>query len=143
MRVFRRTVHVLIAVSALGCRDTTGPRARSAQFVLHDIDGRVLPTFPAATPGLTPTILGGTVVLDKTGHVVITEHRTEWDGTDRTSSVLYAYEIDGARITFRMDPPCGPTANCVAPPTGTIFLGHLALEFAWYGGPIVFHYDPA
>ena len=89
MRVFCKTAFLAAIVSTLACHDAAGPAAIRAQFVLDNIHGRPLPTYPAATPGLTPTILSSTLTLGNDGHASITEHQTEFDGTDVTRTTNY------------------------------------------------------
>jgi len=116
----------------------------SAAFALNDIDGRPLPTYIAATPGLTPTILSGSLSLAESGEAEMTEHRTEWNGVDATYTVNYAYEIRNNEIIFSMLQPCPSNANCVAPPKGTISLGRIALEIGRLDNrPILYNYRPA
>jgi len=141
MRLTRLNAFVLLAVSLAACNDSTGPRTVSALFVLNDIDGRQLPTYIAATPGLTPTILSGTLSLAESGEAVMTEHRSEWNGVDATYTANYAYEIRGNQLTLLTLQPCPPNANCVAPPKGTIFLGRVALEVGRLDNqPILYNY---
>src|SRR5204863_6181420 len=80
MRLISQKAFLLFVLSALACSDTGGPGAVRARFDLDNIDGRSLPTYPAATPGLTPTILSNTVILNDDGHAAIIEHRTQWNG---------------------------------------------------------------
>jgi hypothetical protein len=143
MRLIRWNAFVLLAVS-LACHDSTGPRTISAAFALNNIDGRPLPTYIAPTPGLTPTVVSGLLILDETGQAVMTENRIEWNGVDATYTVNYAYEIRGDQITFSMLQPCPPNATCLAPPKGTISFGRLALEIGRLGNqPILYNYRPA
>ena len=125
----------------ISCRDSSGPAIVSAQFELNDIDGRALPTPPAFTPGLTPTILSSTITLDQAGNAAVTVHRTEWDGRDVTSTNHYTYKITGSRIEFDYSPPCPPNALCSGPPKGTLFLGRLSLEMGYVNSdPIFYNY---
>src|SRR5258705_12061735 len=129
MRLLSRNVSLLSLSLAfiISCRDSSGPAAITARFELNNIDGRALPTPPAFTPGLTPTILSSTITLDEAGNAAVTEHRTEWDGRDVTSTSDYTYKITGSHIEIA-SPPFPPQANCVIPPKGTLFLGRLSLE---------------
>jgi len=118
----------LAVVFAFACTDSSGPGAVTARFELNDINGRPLPTYPAATPGLTPTILSSTLIFDQTGQATITEHRTEWNGIDATVVTKYTYRISDNEILFSYLIPCPPNANCIAPPKGTFLLNRLSLE---------------
>ena len=142
MRLLSRNVFLLSLSLAfvISCRDSSGPATVSARFELNDIDGRALPTPPAFTPGLTPTILSSTITLDEAGNAAVTVHRTEWDGRDVTSTSDYTYKITGSRIEFA-SPPCPPNANCVIPPKGTLLFGRLSLEMGHVNSdPILYNY---
>lgn len=131
MRLAGQKVFLLLIPCILACRDTSGPSTVSARFVLHDVNGRSLPTYFSATPGLTLTILSSTVVLDRTGQAVVTEHQTLWNGSDFTSTINYTYKISGTQITFALPPaPIDPARN---PPKGTITSAGLTLEMAQSG----------
>jgi hypothetical protein len=143
MRLPSRKVFLLSLSLAfvISCRDSSGPAIVSARFELNDIDGRALPTPPAFTPGLTPTILSSTITLDQARNADVTVHRTEWDGRDVTSTSHYTYKITGSRIEFDYSPPCPPNALCVSPPKGTLFLGRLSLEMGYVNSdPILYNY---
>jgi hypothetical protein len=131
----------------ISCRDSSGPATVSARFELNDIDGRALPTPPAFTPGLTPTILSSTITLDEAGNAAVTVHRTEWDGRDVTSTSHYTYKITGSspiggsNIEFDYSPPCPPNALCARPPRGSLFMGRLSLEMGYVNSdPILYNY---
>ena len=139
-KIFLLSLPLSLAV-VISCRDSSGPATVSARFELNDIDGRALPTPPAFTPGLTPTILSSTITLDEAGNAAVTVHRTEWDGRDVTSTTNYTYKITDSRIEFAYSPPCPPNANCVLPPKGTLFLGRLSLEMGHVNSdPILYNY---
>ena len=140
MRLISQKAFLLFVLSALACSDTGGPGAVRARFDLDNIDGRSLPTYPAATPGLTPTILSNTVVLNDDGHAAIIEHRTQWNGVDVTDTTTYTYTIAGNEIQFAFSPPCPPNALCIAPPRGTIFGPLLSLEMGHVNSYII-HYN--
>jgi hypothetical protein len=146
MHLIGRNYLILLAVSLAACTDSTAPERLTARFVLNDINGRVLPTYQAPTPGLTPTILSGTLTLDNSGQAIIVEQRRLFDGTDITLTTNYTYEIKGSSIVFSMLEPCPPNANCIAPPIGTYnrLTGRVDLEIGRFGTePIVYHYQPA
>jgi hypothetical protein len=125
----------------ISCRDSFGPGMVSGRFELNDIDGRALPTPPAFTPGLTPTILSSTITLDKAGNAAVTVHRTEWDGRDVTSTSNYTYKLTDSHIEFDFSPPCPPNALCPIPPKGTLLLGRLSLEMGHVNSdPILYNY---
>jgi len=141
MRLTRWNAFVLLSVSLAACHDSTGPRTVSAAFALNDIDGRPLPTYIAPTPGLTPTIVSGLLILDETGQAIMTENRIDWNGVDATYTANYAYEIRGEQVIFSLLQPCPPNANCVSPPKGTITIGGLALEIGRLDNqPILYNY---
>jgi len=141
MRLPSRTVFLVSLAFVISCRDSSGPAAVTARFELNDIDGRALPTPPAFTPGLTPTILSSTITLDEAGNAAVTVHRTEWDGRDVTSTTNYTYKITGSQIEFDFSPPCPPNALCARPPRGTLFMGRLSLEMGYVNSdPILYNY---
>jgi hypothetical protein len=140
MRLLCQKMLLLIAVSPIACTDSSGP-FDSRQFVLHDISGRSLPTYLAPTPGLTPTIVSGSLILESGSHAVIMEHRVEYDGTERDVTSTYTYKINGAKIEFEPVTMCPPNAICAGPPAGTITALGISLDLA-PGNPgfIVYNY---
>lgn len=143
MRLIRWTSLFSLACLAIACSDNTGPKTVEAQFVLHDIGGRLLPTYPAVTPGGTSTILDGTVTLYSSGKATIFEHRTEWNGVDATYTTPYTYKIQDNVVEFAPLEPCPPAAICAGPPAGTLSLtlGHLSLNMGGAEFPIIYNYD--
>ncbi|HJQ52952.1 MAG TPA: hypothetical protein VJ825_03805 [Gemmatimonadaceae bacterium] len=143
MNLSCKTILLATLASALACSDSTGPKTVEAQFVLHDIGGRLLPTYPAATPGLTPTILDGTVTLYSSGQATIFEHRTEWNGVDATYTTPYTYKIRNNVVEFAPLTPCPPAAICAGPPAGTLSLtlGRMSLNMGGAEFPIIYNYD--
>jgi len=142
MRLFRWTSLALVACVVAACSDSTSPKTVAAQFVLHDINGRLLPTYPAATPGLTPTILDGTITLEPSGNATIFEHRTEWNGVDATYSTPYKYEIRGNVVEFSRLEPCPPAAICSAPPQGKLSLVSSNMSVTVSSSfPIIYNYN--
>lgn len=143
MRLIRWTSVAFLACIATACTDSTGPKTVAARFVLHDINGRLLPTYPAATPGLTPTILEGTVTLEASGRATVVEHRTEWNGVDATYTTPYTYTIENNVVEFAPLEPCPPAAICAGPPSGTLSLafGRLSLNMGGAEFPIIYNYD--
>jgi len=131
---------LLLALFTLACHDATGPQTVNARFELQNIDGRPLPTPPAFTPGMTPTILSSVITLDQSGTASFTEHRTEWNGVDAVYQWTYTYKIVGDRIAFEA-PPCPPNAICADPPTGRIFINRMTLEAGHINStPILYNY---
>jgi hypothetical protein len=143
MHLTRRKAFLLLAISLAACTESTAPRTVSAEFRLNDINGRTLPTYQAATPGLTATIITGNLTLDNAGQAVMIEQRQQFDGTDITLSTTYKYEIRGNEIVFSMLQPCPANANCVAPPKGAMspITGQIALEIGLFGSePIIYNF---
>ena len=141
MRLDCQKTFLILVVSVVACTSTSGPEAITARFELSNIDGRPLPTPPAFTPGLTPTILSGTVLLDSYGQALFTEHRTEWNGADVTSTTNYTYSITDSHIQFEPTVPCPANAICAAPPSGTILFGtRLSLDMGRVNSDII-HYN--
>ena len=98
MRLSRQKVFLLLLVSGIACSDSTGPETVSAFFTLQTIDGRALPTYIAATPGPTSTIISSSLNLDKTGKAAVIEHRDETFRGDVTDTTTYEYRLHGAQI---------------------------------------------
>src|SRR6266571_1627436 len=143
MRLPCQKALLLLAVSTIACHDSSRPTQPTvfAQFVLNDINGRALPTYPAPTPGLTPTIVSGSLTLDNSGKAVVSEHRIEWNGVETTNTVTYIYKINGTDIEFELSPPCPINAICVAPPKGTITTTGVSLEIGRFDSQaIVYNY---
>jgi hypothetical protein len=146
MHLIGRNALILLAIPLAACSESTAPERLTAQFVLNDINGRALPTYQAATPGNTATILSGTLTLDNSGQATMVEQRRELDGTEITLTMNYAYEIKGTSIIFSMLEPCPIDASCMSPPTGTYsrLTGRVDVEIGRFGDePIVYHYQPA
>ena len=144
MHLIRQKVLLLVAASVTACSASTEPRGLDDEFMLRDINGRALPTYIAATPGFSPTILVSSLKLERSGIATMTEERTNFDGTQSTYTWQYRYEIDGGDVNFSLLQPCPPNALCAAPPHGTIsrLAGRLILEVGRVGDtPIVYTYE--
>jgi hypothetical protein len=140
MRLSCQKAFLLLAVSLLACRDTTANVAIvPRQFTLNDINGRALPTYMAPTPGLTPTIVSGFLILEDFGRASMTEHRIEWNGLETDNTVNYAYTITGRKIEFEMLGFCPGTVMCAGPPTGTISADGLTLTIALFGSNAILY----
>jgi hypothetical protein len=120
MRLSRQKVFLLVLVSGIACSDGTGPATVSAFFMLQTIDGRALPTYIAATPGPTTTIISSSLILDKTGKAVVIEHRNEMLRGDVTDTTTYEYQIQGIQIVMSEPILCTSSSICPALRTGTI-----------------------
>ncbi|HEY8833361.1 MAG TPA: hypothetical protein VIM21_12740 [Gemmatimonadaceae bacterium] len=118
MRLLRQKALLLVLVSDIACRDSTGPQTISAFFSLQSIDGRPLPTFIAETPGPTATIISSILRLDKTGQAVVIEHRNETFRGDVTDTTTYGYSIKGSQI--QMGSMCLAIGTCPTVKTGII-----------------------
>ena len=141
MRLTCQKASVLALAFALGCHESTAPVVLSAQFELMNINGRQLPTYFFATPGLTETIFSAGLTLDKAGQAVMTELRREFDGTETTYTHNFEYRIKDNQIEIGRFEPCGPNANCVGTRVGTISGRTLTLLMQTTNlGPIVYTY---
>jgi hypothetical protein len=141
MRLLCQKVLLFAALSMVACHDTSGP-GELRQFVLHDVNGRPVPTFLAPTPGETPTIVSGSLILNGAGQAVILEHRIEWDGAEHDYTSNYIYKITGSTIVFDRATPCPPNALCAAPPKGTVTAFGVAVDWVPSNpGFMVFNYD--
>ena len=141
MRLSCQKAFVLALALTLGCHDSTAPLVLSAQFELENINGRQLPTYFFATPGLTATILSAGLTLDDGGKAVMTEHRQEFDGTETTYTNTFDYRIKDTKIEIGRFEPCPPNANCVGIRSGTIAGSTLTLLMQTTNlGPIIYTY---
>jgi hypothetical protein len=104
---------------------------------LNDINGRQLPTYLAPTPGLTPTIVSGTLVLDKAGHAEMTEHRIEWNGADITTTRHYSYTITDQHIELDLVDQCFIPEGC--PLQGTISADGLTLQMGQFDSQFILY----
>jgi hypothetical protein len=127
MRVRSQKVALLVIVSCIACHDATGPVTVSAEYTLANIDGRPVPTYLAATPGPTATIISSTLTLNSTGKAVMTEHRSDVFEGERTYTNTYDYRIDGDHIEIGSFKLCAPNAICVPNKIGTISSDGLTL----------------
>jgi hypothetical protein len=137
-------LNILLAAVILGCSQTTEPVHLKGTYRLNDIDGRTLPTPPAFTPGLTPTILSSEVALHDDGTATVTDHRIEWNGVHNVLTYWYTYTISGLDISFVV-PPCPPDAICAwdnsVDISGKILGDNLSLIRGYVNeDPIVYHY---
>lgn len=131
-----------IAIIFTACTDTVSPAAVAGAYGLHDISGRPLPTYEAATPGPTRTINGASFGLDFGNTADLIQDITEFDGTRDTVTTHYTYRIKGHYLIFNFSPPCPPNADCISPPTGTITsAGDLDVQMGNPTLPIIYHFQ--
>ncbi len=128
MRLFSQKAFLLVLVSSIGCDSTTAPPSVSGYFVLQTINSRALPTFLAATPGNTATIVSSTLTLNTAGKAVVTEHRQDIFQGDGTYSTTLDYRIHGTQIEIGSFSPCPINALCAANWIGTFTPGGLSLS---------------
>ena len=106
MRLSRQKAFLLVLIASIACHSTTGPETISAFFTLQTIDGRALPTYLAATPGPSATIISSSLALYTTGKAVMIEHRNEMlrgGVTDTTAYDLqYSREPIGNTLAFTL-----------------------------------------
>jgi len=125
MRLSCQKVSLLLFASIIACHDPTGPSTISAHFVLQSINGRPLPTYLAATPGPTTTIISSDLTLDKAGNAVIIEHRDEMFHGEQTSTYATNYEIRGFEIQLHPQVCLAIIPDCFEGRAGTVFNGRL------------------
>jgi hypothetical protein len=125
MHLLREKAFLLVLASAIACHSPTGPV--SARFVLENINGRSLPTYLASTPGPTTTIFSASLTLDKSGTVVMTEHRRDLLRGEGTYTDTLEYRIHGIQIEIGCFKPHIGTDMCPNL-TGTILGGILHLN---------------
>jgi hypothetical protein len=131
-----------IAITFTACTDNLAPAAIAGAYGLHDINGRPVPTYEAATPGATRTINTASVGLDFGGTADLIQDITEFGGTRDTVTTRYTYRIKGHDLIFAFSPPCPPNASCISPPTGTITSsGDLELDMGNSDLPIIYHFQ--
>jgi hypothetical protein len=126
MRLSCQKVPLLVLASIIACTDSTGPRTVSAHFVLQSIDGRALPTYLAATPGPSTTIVSSTLTLDLSGNAVFTEHRDDMNIGERTYTSATTYTVNGSQIEIAGQ-ACLTYPDCIGQRVGTIFNNRLNL----------------
>jgi hypothetical protein len=119
MRLSRQKALLLILVSSAACSGATGPETVAAFFELKSINGRPLPTYLAATPGPSRTVISSNLTLYKSGKAVMVEHRDDMFTGEGTYTTNYNYRIQGNQIvvgTFQ----CPINADCASYMKGTI-----------------------
>jgi hypothetical protein len=120
MRLSSQKAFLLLAAT-IACHDsTTGPSTIDAAFALQAINGRPLPTYIAATPGNTATVLSASLALDDAGKAIMTEHRQDVFQGDVNLTTTFKYTIHGNKIDITLLEPCPANANCISGFTGTI-----------------------
>ena len=145
MHLSRRKAVVLLTMALVACHEGTAPKTISAGFRLNDINGRLLPTYQAPTPGITVTVLGGSLTLEPTGLATMIEEREQPDGTPFVLAGSYTYQINGNDVSFTRSRPCPIEFDCLPTPHGTIspVTGALALQVGQFGTtPIIYNFAP-
>ncbi len=135
---------ILVVALAVGCSGSTEPLHIDGTYNLTDIDGRTLPTPPALTPGLTPTVVSSVVAFEPNGTATLSDHLIEWNGVDHVVTYSYTYVVRGFDISFAV-PPCPINAICTLPNgvqiSGKIVGSELILIRGYVNqDPIVYHY---
>jgi len=115
MRLVCQKAFLLAVVVALACHDpsTALPPPPFSGFTLDNINGRPLPTFVSPIPE-GPTILSGTLFLDGSGKVVMTERQRDINQGDFTTTNTLDYRITGDRIDIGCFRPYPATKVCTA-----------------------------
>jgi len=115
MRLVCQKAFLLAVVVALACHDpsTAPPPPPFSGFTLDNINGRPLPTFVSPIPE-GPTILSGTLFLDGSGKVVMTERQRDINQGDFTTTNTLDYRITGDRIDIGCFRPYPATKVCTA-----------------------------
>jgi hypothetical protein len=116
MRLVCQKAFLLAVVVAFACHDpstaSTAPPPFSG-FTLDNINGRPLPTFVSPIPE-GPTILSGTLFLDGSGKVVMTERQRDINQGDFTTTNTLDYRIIGDKIEIGCFRPYPATKVCTA-----------------------------
>ena len=114
MRLVCQKAFLLAVVVTLACHDpSTTPPPPFSGFTLDNINGRPLPTFVSPIPE-GPTILSGTLFLDGSGKVVMTERQRDINQGDFTTTNTLDYRITGDRIDIGCFRPYPATKVCTA-----------------------------
>jgi hypothetical protein len=104
----------LLAVVTLACHDpSTAPPPPFSGFTLDNINGRTLPTFVSPIPE-GPTILSGTLFLDGSGKVVVTERGRDINQGDFFTTDTLDYRITGDKIEIGCFRPYPAIKVCAA-----------------------------
>jgi hypothetical protein len=120
MRLYRQKAFLFMLVSGIACSSSTGPETVSAFFTLRSIDGRALPTYIAATPGPSATVISSSLTLYTTGKAVLIEHRDEMLRGNVTDTTTYAYTIHSNQLEIHSPSPCLAIELCPLARVGTI-----------------------
>jgi hypothetical protein len=129
MRLSCQKAFLLLLAATIGCSDGTGPVKPPASFELVNVNGRALPTFFSASPGLTPTIVSSYLFFGDGGKGHWLERRREFDGTETTISNDFEYTITFNQI--QINDWCGaPDPNCVRIYKGIISSEALSLTIS-------------
>jgi hypothetical protein len=114
MRLVCQKAFLLAVVVVLACHDpSTAPPLPFSGFTLDNINGRPLPTFVLPIPE-GPTILSGTLFLDGSGKVVMTEQQRDINRGDFTNTITLDYRITGDKIEIGCFRPYPATKVCTA-----------------------------
>jgi hypothetical protein len=114
MRLVCQKASLLAVVVALACHDaSTAPPPPFSGFTLDNINGRPLPTFVSPIPE-GPTILSGTLFLDGSGKVVMTEQQRDINQGNFTTTNTLDYRITGDRIDIGCFHPYPAIVVCTA-----------------------------
>lgn len=141
MQLPRQKALLLALISSLACHTATAPAGAAAHFELKAINGRPLPTYLAATPGSTATILSSSLFLTTAGKAVMIEHRQDTFQGEGTYTTTFDYRIHGTQIEIGSFKPCPINAICAANRIGTITPGGLSLVINPVSdGQIVYEY---
>ena len=114
MRLVCQKAFLLAVVVALACHDqSAAPPPAFSGFTLDNINGRPLPTFVSPIPE-GPTILSGSLFLDGSGKVVMTERQRDITHGDFTTTNTLDYKITGDKIEIGCFHPYPATKVCTA-----------------------------
>jgi hypothetical protein len=137
MRQSRQKAFLLLLVTAIGCSETTSPKL-PATFELVNVNGRPLPTYFAATPGLTSTVLSAYLTLQTDGSAFWFETRRNEAGVVTTITHDFDYTISDGRIEVGSFGPC---VDCTGTYKGDVSKDALSLVVAAFGaGSVIYNY---
>jgi len=135
MRLSRQKALLLLLVTAIGCSETTSPKL-PATFALVNINGRPLPTYFSATPGLTTTVLSAYVSLQNDGTAFWIETRRDEADAVTSISQTFHYTIVDGRIELSSFGTC--IGDCIGTYKGDVSKDALSLAFP--NSPVIYNY---
>lgn len=111
MKLWCQKAFLILAVSAIGCSDPSGPRSVAGVYLLESVNDQPLPA-PLGENAIS--VIYGSVILTEDANATTVERRRDARQNVPTEFTLvsnYRYQLDGRWIDFIFD--CPPHANCI------------------------------